>query len=535
MSDIKKLKKLYSEYKKIKGYDEGGEVEDKDSTETDSSPQPTPTPRPAPLLDPAKALLFEQGMKQQFADGGKVPQKYSLGYSDGGVVHNVDFEDPSTITSSGDYSASELPQQDNLNQPTSQEKQSDLDKQLEDDYSDESEPEQPSNEEGSTDEEQSEESTGSRLLASLKPAQVQAQGHGMDPNALKDAQAQRDRNIMGADLERYGALVGSGISKTDPTLMLQMAKEHEKNANMPVQKYEEQIQNQQYDPSSSMSQVMRQYLTSKGIDIAPNASAADVLKVAPYLAKDASLQNAWQKALMTDTRVRQVAEANRNATNERSKSRDQVILDSAQKRADAMKSGQDNTNKRQEQRLAAKFIKDLQMDPIAKPSMQNLASLDKSQKILENKAVPLTPQLLSDAEQDISSALTLRGQGATEGKIKRTELITLGRKLAEAKQRYLNQPNVDLRKSDPALVSVILKMNKALKDDYTETIKQRKNDLAKEYEPAFGDSPLLKKTIDQYRTPETSQQFTPDVTDYATQHGISPEQALSIKNQRTGR
>ncbi len=159
------------------------------------------------------------------------------------------------------------------------------------------------------------------------------------------------------------------------------------------------------------------------------------------------------------------------------------------------------TNSRgiQTKRLLGQTEQQLRNDPIAKASETNLASLQKSQAVLDNTAVPLTSQLLSDAEQDQASAMQLRGQGATEGKISRTELVTLGRKLAEARQKWGNQI-VDLRKEEPELVNQIKMMNQALIDDYKVTIRDRKSSILDDRDAIYGDDADLARGLGGLRS-----------------------------------
>jgi hypothetical protein len=139
----------------------------------------------------------------------------------------------------------------------------------------------------------------------------------------------------------------------------------------------------------------------------------------------------------------------------------------------------------------------IEHDEIIGKSQVNLASLEKARAILNNKDLPLTSQTLSDAEQDIANALSLRGQGATEGKIKRTEMESLGRKLAEIKQRIGNKP-VDLRKEAPEIVTQIQKLNNALHDDYVDTINTRRNKVVDNYSSLVGNEEG-KKRLDAYK------------------------------------
>lgn len=335
-------------------------------------------------------------------------------------------------------------------------------------------------------------SSAARLMAALKPR----------TNELADAQAERDRNIALQQIEKGTALFGAGMARTNPDDVLKMIGEKDQHVGMPVKKYDEVISNQQNDPNSQVSQTMREYLTSKGVKVPNDASAASLFKIAPFLAKDEALKTAIEKATIAARIKAEEGEKNRASADERSKRSTDATLKAAQIRADAVKQNQANTQKRQSQRLSGQLVQRMNSDAIVKPSMQNLASLGKSKAILENKSVPLTPQLLADAEQDISSALTLRGMGATEGKIKRTELHTLGRQLAEAKQKYLNQPNIDLRKEEPELVKIVQQMNNALIEDYNTTIADRKHELASEFEAGYEGDEILEKTIGKYKKKE---------------------------------
>lgn len=150
-------------------------------------------------------------------------------------------------------------------------------------------------------------------------------------------------------------------------------------------------------------------------------------------------------------------------------------------------------------RTMGQVVSRINQDPIIKPSEMNLASLQKSQSILNNTNVPLTPQSLSDAEQDAASALQLRSMGATEGKIKRTEIETIGRKIAEFKQKWGNNPAIDLRKEQPELVEQIKKLNQSLIDDYHTTISSRKNAVLDELQAVYGDNPKYQDRISKLR------------------------------------
>lgn len=175
-------------------------------------------------------------------------------------------------------------------------------------------------------------------------------------------------------------------------------------------------------------------------------------------------------------------------------------------------------------------------DPIIKPSEQNMTSLQKAMTVLQNEHVPLSPQMLADAEQDVASGLQIRGQGGTEGKINRTQLITVGRLLAEAKQKYLNQPTIDLRKEEPELVKQVLDTTKALHADYDTSINERKHTLYDEYGDTYAGNEDFQDRIEKLRSRLKPRQPPPappgptwsptQVKAAAAQLGISEADAL---------
>jgi hypothetical protein len=140
---------------------------------------------------------------------------------------------------------------------------------------------------------------------------------GFSSNDLAKAQRERDLNIASQNFAKYGTLLGSGISKTDPSQILGIIKDSDKNVGMPVQKYAEQLQNQQNDPSSPVSKVVGQYLTQKGFNLPPNTSASDAFKVMPFLQKDMALQNAMQRSLLASNTKKDVAASNQSSMDKR--------------------------------------------------------------------------------------------------------------------------------------------------------------------------------------------------------------------------
>ncbi len=185
-------------------------------------------------------------------------------------------------------------------------------------------------------------------------------------------------------------------------------------------------------------------------------------------------------------------------------SREQIAGENRLARQDIAKANRDSNSLRRQElgdartdRLMTGIGNRMENDPVLKPSMVNLASLDKARGILNNPSLPLSSQVLSDAEQDIANAMSLRGNGATEGKIKRTEMETLGRKIAELKQNIGNKV-VDLRKEAPDIVEQIKNLNNALTDDYVDAINKRREQIVNNNKALLGNSKESTKRLDEY-------------------------------------
>ncbi len=102
-------------------------------------------------------------------------------------------------------------------------------------------------------------------------------------------------------------------------------------------------------------------------------------------------------------------------------------------------------------------------DAVVKAARQNQESLNKAKGLLSNESLPITPQVLNDAVNDVANAMQFRGSiGATEGKIKRTEIDTARIDADKLMQKWLNQPDVDLRKVDPKSVKFVQDLVKAM-------------------------------------------------------------------------
>jgi hypothetical protein len=139
-------------------------------------------------------------------------------------------------------------------------------------------------------------------------------------------------------------------------------------------------------------------------------------------------------------------------------------------------------------------------DPVVKTATLNLESLNKGMNLLNNPDSKITPQILSDAEQDLANSLAFKNNSGTEGKLKRTETETLNRTLAKLKQKYLNKPDIDMRVEDPQLVEQVKNTINLLANDYSDTLKKRINGLYDISGAALGENPRFKNQHSNART-----------------------------------
>lgn len=200
-------------------------------------------------------------------------------------------------------------------------------------------------------------------------------------NDLKKAQNQRDRAIAMQQLNKSAVLLGAGIAgrggtHVDPSEALKVIGSNDQYANLPVQKYQEQVANQQNDPNSPMSKMSRDYFKSKGFDVPETASAADLKSIAPNYQKDQGYQNALQKVIMQQTGA--------NSRNAATNVEKQNAIDAANKRA-----AESNA-------LREKEFKD-------KAENTKLAKQQKASD-QENKSLTQTQQLLESARGNPAAA-----------------------------------------------------------------------------------------------------------------------------------
>lgn len=431
MADIKHLKKLYSQYKKIQEkhshneknlkdlkssfnkfideeqheYNKGGKVKGyADGTDEPIQPENDDSPdtfEPTIVTGKARQPASEQELDQSLED-----QAVEKPYENEDIAAELAATEPD--------SKEEVPEEkEESKEDEKKDEDSEKEKEvpeLEDKSKDEEPDKDKSDDELLNAEEPSDnKSSGQRLLDLLKP----------QTNDLSAAQKERDQNILNQKIERASALAGSGISKTSPRDILANIDKQEAYLNLPVQKYQEQVQNQQNDPNSKMSQVVRDYLTTKGLKVPPGSSAADLLKVAPFLAKDSALQVQIQKALLSEKNKqadRDLRQQQINGYNERTKAQtgsanDRKMQSRFDLYAKALREGGDQSVKLARQNIvrAKNLFLTNGIDPsIKEKDINNLSNAKLNQvnkiNVIEN-GIELN-RLLSGSNQSAQSTLT---------------------------------------------------------------------------------------------------------------------------------
>lgn len=571
---MKDLIKLMEEYRKIKGYDQGGQVEDQSNSGL-TKPEDVKSYQDLSILDKAKMALQGidpyTGKPKKYADGGEVsdpssnltPEQFAQhlqdlkdqGYKVAGVegepvdvnynltkplsLHdatNLDNPDDRQLAqdyANEDFKATEsgikadeeadknaksedeqnnkddeklnkdiVPEEKSDNQKEI-EKETDLDKQdetdkilpEEQDKQKSEEPQPASVEPGQS--KVDDQSSFAQLLSSLKPQGQQ----------LAEAQRQRDMNIAGQQIMKGAALFGAGSRHANPDRSLKVIGEQDKYVGLPVEKYKEQLENQQYDPNSPMTKALEQYLTSKGIKTIPGASAADYLKYMPFLAKDAALVNGLQKVVMQTNARAKEGEANRESRADIAAQANQTRINAANILAQARKEGFSKTDERTNKRLALQASKSIETDPTVKKANDRINSTDSALTQLKDMSMPLTINRLNAIQIDLANTLNfMSSQGASDYKAKSDKLENLQTRIAAVRQKYGNQL-IDLRKVAPNVYNDIVQYAQSVHKGVSGIKDKQIDRLSKNYGDALGgDVGQRIKDIYKTQTPQMNQQ-----------------------------
>lgn len=326
-------------------------------------------------------------------------------------------------------------------------------------------PEKISDKDSEQSEESSDQSAYSKLLKSL------SQGR----SGLKEAQEQRDNNYKLANFQKGMALMGAGIGggyiNTKP--VMDIIDDQEKHSEMPVQKYNELIQDQKNDPDSIVSKITRQYFTDKGMKVPDNASANNLYSFAPYIVKDETLHANLQKALMQNKSKEDIADSNRT-------SREKVASDRLkveQQKADAMKQNAEGNKDLKMQagqdralQQTKTLLESARGNPAAAQAEKDLYAVNKVDSLLK-----IYPDPNKMPEAQVNLLISEIGKIASGGVPTGHEMEALKPGSAESKLQALygkltNQPTPA---NAAAYLKEFKKYNSALKNDATKVIKDK--------------------------------------------------------------
>lgn len=273
---------------------------------------------------------------------------------------------------------------------------------------------------------------------------------------LKAAQKARDFNVLNQEVAKYGALAGAGFAgksgiRVDPSESLKVIGSNDQYSNLPVQKYEEQISNQQNDPNSAVSKTARDYMKNNyHIDVPDNASYGDLGKMFPMIKSDQSLKVAMQKVVMQQTGAGQ-----RNAATNTQK---QLAIDAENKRAadalashekegalnrknriDTQKAGQEAKQSGSEQK-AEQAMSNARSKPALAMAQRNLVYIQNMKKMFEDYGDPdqWTPAQVS--AWNTEKAKVAQGGTPTESMIHELSNPTYGNQMAGLIQKFTATP-----------------------------------------------------------------------------------------------
>lgn len=328
----------------------------------------------------------------------------------------------------------------------------------------------------------------------MKPSQFSA-------NALKDAQNQRDSQVMAANMGKFGNLIGAGIAGSrgqhvtpvDPSYYDDLVKQ----AGLPVQKYEEQVANQSNDPNSLMSNVTKDYFKSKGIKVPQNASYNDLSKIAPMIKSDQIFQAGLQKVMMQQTGA-----ANRNATSNQTKSEiakqknalGEKSLAVRQEMAKLAKSNKATNDQNKALTQTQTLLESARGNPAAAQAEKDLYSAQKANSLINMYGDPnkLSPQQVSLLVSEVAKIAT--GGVPTGHEQEALQPGTGASKLAALWSKLSNQPS-------PANAGAFIKQfkdyNDALSKDAQKVVQDKYGRVIETRKKQLGDD-NYKSLQDQY-------------------------------------
>jgi hypothetical protein len=625
--DIKKLKKLYEEYKKIgqpKGYDEGGKVPEhnkknlkklndsfgkfleEESSEKgydEGGPVRAPSPQefssatmegfespsqststfiPSDEKTPPSSSaknLDKNSSSDEAAKRAAIRKSYGYddsgnqvsGYSKGGKVKGyadgtdegvpVQAEDSQKMDLGDipinaapadelpDYTAEEadakkvVDQKQALNDEAGQDEE---EQPKEESKASDKEDRKPASQDEEKDETEIEEPTD-KEQADIDQSGFSGKAEGITPppsqqDQLADAMRQRDENIALQNMQKGAARIGAGLLKTNPAQSLASIGENDKYVNLPVEDYAAKVANQQNDPTSPMSKVVSQYLTQKGFNLPPGTSAADAFKVMPFLQKDNALKVQLQKVMMQQGGAQQrteltnktksdIAEANRQAENQRAQAKNAIEQQKANAQTSSAESNKELKSQASQDRALAQsktMLESARGNPAAAQAEKDLYATSKIDSLFK-----LYPDPNKIPQAQVNLALQEIAKVATGGVPTGHEMDALQPGTPESKLQQLygklqNQPT-------PANLGDYLnefkKYTGALKGDAQKVIQDKYGRIIESSKKQLGDdnyNSLKDQYLNRFNSPEVHPQDS-QALDWAKKNPNDPRSAQILK------
>lgn len=351
------------------------------------------------------------------------------------------------------------------------------------------------------------------------PASAESSPAPTDSIMAGFAQAQRAANegALAGQLGKAGALIGSGIVGASGTS--RPTEVHDKifDTNIAIsqqipEQYKQKIEMSRLDPASDISKAARGFIQeSLGIDVPGNVSAQQLKEQFPVIEK---LLQARENAEMRKA----IAEEN---TKNRQASRED------------MKEYREKNLQLRESNLGNRAVNDIKNDKTVQRTDQRLQSLNKAEEIINSK-LPLTPQLLSDVEQDMLGAITGSATPAT-AKLNKIEFKALQRDAAIVLQRLKSGP-IDLRTAAPEVVNAVRNSVSLLKKAYENDRAEHINRLVEQKLPLYEGSQdriadVLKKVASSNKVDKASSKGNVSkstLQDYAIKHNVTVDKAAQL-------
>jgi len=429
-------------------------------------------------------------------------------------------------------------------------------------------------------------------LRSELPTEKSSRQFDSSSDALRQAQNERLQNSYSRQIQEGAALAGSGISRTDPTKIIEMIRQQKDRMDLPVKSFGEQVANKPNDPNSEMSKATRDaYKQITGKDANPDWSASDIKNAFPLVEK-------YIQAKEASKTKKEIAEDKLKSTEEEKKKDRELklmqIQAGMQSHRDTLATTANRIDVMHFDRNTSKFQnwqKSLMADPLIKDMTKNTIQAD---RMFKSNGVPnLTPEEVEKLNpKDLNKRYRVQ---VVEDAIQMNKLLTdsnimaastldklvprnLNMSTAQFLEFFQNKPK---EANNGEYIKAYLKIAANIKQLYQQEIKKRREVYA-QGATAFADThmneiqstlPLVgldsgfininqpqgyekyknKKSgkesntapntnssiIDQSQKTDSNMDkqiktFSEDVSKYAKDHNITEEQAQAIKDKRTG-